>query len=135
MKLQIISLLTKLNNIYDGKLITINIDEYVKKIIDKASIITIYNCGNLQGFIAYYENDTKKDTAYLTMIAIDPEIQGMGYGENLIKLSIENLKNKGFKKFKLEVLSNNKKAISLYEYLGFLKKQDNGDSIFMEKIL
>jgi ribosomal protein S18 acetylase RimI-like enzyme len=135
MKLQIINLLTKLNNIYDGKLITINIEQYVEKITKKASIIAIYAYGNLQGFIAYYDNDSNKETAYLTMIAIDPDIQGMGYGKNLIKLSFENLKNKGFKKFKLEVLSNNIKAISLYEDLGFAKNQDNGDSIFMEKFL
>jgi ribosomal protein S18 acetylase RimI-like enzyme len=135
MKMQIINLLTKLNNIYDSKLITGNIDEYVKKISEKAVIITICNCGNLQGFIAYYDNDNKKETAYLTMIAIEPDNQGMGYGKNLLNLSINNLKYKGFKKYKLEVLKNNIKANVLYEELGFRIIQDNDDKIFMEKYL
>ena len=135
MKMQIINLLTKLNNINNGKLITDSIDKYVEKISEKALIITISNCGNLQGFIAYYDNDNNKETAYLTMIAIEPDKQGMGYGKNLLHLSINNLKHKGFKKYKLEVLKNNIKAIDIYEEFGFRMIQENDDKIFMEKYL
>lgn len=135
MKIQMIDLLSKLNSLFLGQLISVDIDGYIEKISEKAVIITIYSCGNLKGFIAYYNNDEKKETAYLTMIAIDPDNQGMGYGINLIDLSIKNLKKEGFKKYQLEVLKDNLKAINIYEEFGFTKKEDNGNTVIMEKYL
>jgi ribosomal protein S18 acetylase RimI-like enzyme len=69
------------------------------------------------------------------MIAIDPDNQGMGYGISLIDLSIKNLKKEGFKKYQLEVLKDNLKAINIYEEFGFTKKEDNGNTVIMEKYL
>jgi ribosomal-protein-alanine N-acetyltransferase len=135
MKIHMIDLLSKLNSLFLGQLISVDIEGYIEKISEKAVIITIYSCGILQGFIAYYNNDEKKETAYLTMIAIDPDNQGMGYGISLIDLSIKNLKKEGFKKYQLEVLKDNLKAINIYEEFGFTKKEDNGNTVIMEKYL
>lgn len=135
MKSKIKNLLIKLNNLNHGRLIDCNIEEYVDKIFKKASLITILSCGNLHGFIGYYDNDKNRETAYLTMIAVDPDNQGMGYGKNLINMSIMNLKRKGFKKYRLEVLKNNQNAILLYKDFDFRVVEYHGDKIFMEKFL
>jgi ribosomal-protein-alanine N-acetyltransferase len=127
MKRQIIKLLFKLNDIHQGKLITNDINKYVDKIVEKASLVTIYNGSNLKGFIAYYDNDKMNQTAYLTMIAIEPYSQGLGYGKNLIDFSVKNLKRQGFKMYKLEVLKNNTKALTMYQKYGFVIEEDRSD--------
>ena len=50
-----------------------------------------------------------------------PESRGKGFGKKLIELCISQAKKYGYDKIYLETLSQMKKAISLYERMGFKK--------------
>lgn len=115
------------NNIEDGVQINCDIDEYVSKIYNKATILPYYSESKLKGFIAYYSNDISKKNAYLTMIIVDRVSQGVGIGKFLLESSMSDLKNRGFNYYKLEVLKKNEKAFLLYQKYGFIIEEDRGD--------
>jgi len=133
MRKQLIELLVIVNHESGGKLIRTNIESYVDRIWKNATIIAINKNRQLQGFIAYYDNDIKKEFAYLTMIAIRKENENSGYGKMLMELSIKEIEKLGFKKYGLEVYHENAKAIRLYEKYGFVEIKRNSESLFMEK--
>lgn len=125
-----IGLLSRLNELDSGKLVSPDVKNYVNKIWTKSKIVSILNGGDLQGFISYYANDNANEQAFLTMIALDPRFQGAGLGKILIQASIKDLKAKGFRYYKLKVEKSNKKARRLYESLGF-KVEDELETKFL----
>lgn len=135
MKNKLIELIQNLNMTFNGQLIEVPIEDYVQKILDKATIITIQEHNTLKAFIAYYDNDSVKERAFLTLLAVDAKFQGQGHGKHLLNLAIENLRVKKFKYFELEVLENNFIPIKLYKKFGFetLSLQDN--ILKMQKVL
>ncbi len=135
MKEQVVELLNNLNHQFFGDLINSNIEGYVDKLLTYSSLISFQKEGVLNAFIAYYDNDPANRTAYLTMLAVSSDNQGMGIGSILLKASIENLKRKGFSNYKLEVKKQNFKAIKFYESFGFNVLEENGLSLFMIKEL
>lgn len=58
-------------------------------------------------------------TAYDTGTATLPEYRGMGLAPRIFEYSLPFLKNAGIKRYVLEVLQHNDKAISVYKGLGF----------------
>lgn len=54
-------------------------------------------------------------------IALYPEFCGCGIGRTMLEQVLEVAKRLGFEQAELEVISDNKKAITLYEKLGFVK--------------
>lgn len=115
------------NNVSDGVLIKMDVDDYVNKIVKFAIIINYYTDSKLTGFIAYYANDGLKKNAYLTLILIDNSSRGSGLGKLLLESSISDLSKRGFSTYKLEVLKNNTKALKMYEKFGFTVEEDRGD--------
>lgn len=132
MKEGISELLRRLNLEYNGELIRTDVDEYVSKIIKMASIITISRNEQILGFIAYYDNDLKKESAFLTMLAVDLSCRELGYGKRLLEMSIANLRQSGFKTFTLEVLQTNEGAVRLYTAKGFKTTEIKGAYYHME---
>ncbi len=135
MKKQLVNLLYENNSKEDGINIIIPIEQYVEKIISHSTIIPYYVNGNLKGVISYYNNDEAKEHSFLTLILISKDFQGKGLGKLLLQMSINDLKNKGFAYYSLEVLKSNEKAIRLYANNGFQNKQDRGELWLMEKKL
>lgn len=79
-------------------------------------------------FLVYHENEKVQgylilrlegEEAELDEIAILEEIEGQGKGSELLNLGILEAKRRDVKTLLLEVRSQNKKALSLYERLGF----------------
>jgi ribosomal protein S18 acetylase RimI-like enzyme len=120
-------LIVKHNDTRDGILIRIELDQYVLKLVKLATILPYYSNSTLKGFIAYYANDPSKVDGYLTIILIDKDQRGQGIGKLLMEYSIIDLKNKGFKNYKLEVLKNNSRALNMYKNYGFKIQEDRGD--------
>ena len=108
------------------------IENYVNKIIQFSKIIAIHENGILKGFISYYKNDPNKNIAFLSMLIISKEFQSDGEGSFLLKTAIDDLKKNLFAVFKLEVLKENKKAITLYTKFGFEITQENKELLLME---
>ena len=77
--------------------------------------------GVIAGYILWLE---RKKYFRLYSIAVLPEFRGMGCGEKLLSFSFEELKGKAFS---LEVKTQNRNAMKLYEKFGFeIKKSIKG---------
>ena len=135
MRSKLIQFLEALNKDLNGTLLRTNIPEYVDKIIMYATLETISEHGRIKAFIAFYENDEDKELAYLTMIAVHKDHWQLGYGKKLLESSINQIKNKGFKRYRLQVKKDNLKAIKLYEDYGFVRVGEALGLIDMEKQL
>lgn len=109
-----------------------NITDYAQKLVNQATVFPVYIEGVLVAFIAIYCNNYETKIAYLSMIAVKKELRGGGIGLNLVEIATKYIKSIGFKTFRLEVYNSNTKAISLYSKLGFIEKENGGDSVFME---
>lgn len=135
MREQLIKIL-QIHNLEElGINIKIPIELYVDKIINFSTVIPYFKEGKLMAFISYYNNDSLKDNSFLTMILVAKEFQGKGIGKLLLELSIKDVMHDGFKRYGLEVLKSNKKAIALYTAKGFVQKEEKGDVLLMEKSL
>ncbi|MBE0391148.1 N-acetyltransferase [Flavobacterium sp. PL002] len=133
MKEQIIELFKNLNTEFIMNFSDIGLENYVEKIIKKASIISIIKNDILIGFIAYYDNEPNKEMAFLTMIIVKEEFENLGYGKSLLEFSLKEIIGKGFKKYGLKVHVENKYAIRLYEKYGFVKIERELNFFYMEK--
>ncbi|TXG38856.1 GNAT family N-acetyltransferase [Seonamhaeicola maritimus] len=135
MKEDLVLLLSLIDENFQGGLVDSSIREYCDKILKNATFLSIYKQGHIKAFIAYYDNDKKSLIGYLSMLAVHPEHQNKGYGKELLNMAINNLKNKGFKNFDLEVLIENEIAIKLYQSFGFEFVNQTSNKIHMQLIL
>jgi ribosomal protein S18 acetylase RimI-like enzyme len=56
---------------------------------------------------------------YIRVVGIDPVFQGKGYGRQMLALLLDKLKSEGHSKFSLDVVTENRNALSLYISCGF----------------
>ena len=87
--------------------------------------IIVVNGEDVGVYQAYATNEWglregKKDWWYLAHIYIKPAYRGLGIGSNIIKQDIRN-----HDKILLQVMKSNKRAMKLYESLGFKFSQEN----------
>jgi len=89
------------------------------------------------GFIAIYANDEDTKIAFLAQIAVSKEKRGSGIGHILLSEGCRRCKSYfGMEKMRLEVDSENKKAIKFYESHDFsIEKEASDESVFMIKNL
>ena len=134
MKYELIKLIKKHNYKDKGLHIKVEIEKYVSKLQENATILFI-NENGIKAFAAFYCNEPTKNTAFLSLILVDEKTQGIGYGSFLLNNSIELLQRKGFKSYNLEVLKTNQKAIDFYKKFNFKVVQENELFFIMEKKL
>lgn len=67
----------------------------------------------------YPSRGLASDTAELVKMYLIPEARGMGIGQNLISRCLEFAKEEGYSKVYIETMPELKKAMSLYEKMGF----------------
>lgn len=135
MRGDLINFLKTLNNDVNDTLLNVNIPQFVDKILTFATILTIIKQGELKAFIGFYDNDKNKEVAYLTIIAVCKECWHLGYGKKMLEFSINEIKQKGFKLYCLEVDQNNLNAIKLYKKYGFMRTGVENGIVKMEKRL
>lgn len=135
MRDSLIAFLECLNNDLDGTLLSVDIPNYVDKIQRHATILTISENDELKAFIAFYANDNNKEVAFLTMLAVCKESWRLGYGKRLLELSVNQIQEKGYNLYRLEVKADNSKAIKLYEAYGFVAAEVENGILTMEKHL
>lgn len=135
MKQELIQILNDHNSKGDGIYIPTDIEKYVEKLLNNATIVPYIENNSIQAFIAYYKNDHLLENSFLTMLLVSKKVQGKGLGRMLLELSIKDVENNGFKKYKLEVLKDNAKAKALYEKYGFVITENRGEIWLMEKTL
>jgi ribosomal protein S18 acetylase RimI-like enzyme len=110
-----------------------NLDIYSKKVFKYAEVYAAVD-NYILGFVAFYANDKKTNIAYLTQIAVQPEVANRGIGRMLLEKCIKTSKANGMSILKLEVYKYNLNAIRFYEKNGF-DFYDNAsvESIYMIK--
>lgn len=101
-----------------------NYEELLDKIDMFADFLVDYQNGDIAGYAAMYNNDLKSQTAYISMIGVREEYQGMHIGKQLMDGCKENAQKKGMKAIRLEVFDSNKKAIGFYEKADFKFEKD-----------
>lgn len=88
------------------------------------------------GCAAFYANDCKSHEAYLTLIAVFPEFQGMQIGSHLLQRFEDIAFLKGFDHTKLEVEKGNIKAIEFYKLHDYqILSYTDHNTMYMTKCL
>lgn len=106
-----------------------------EKFLEHGIFITAFDGDRYAGFAAFYANDHEGGTAFLSMIAVQPEYRGKRVGYRLLEQCMAKSAECGMKKMRLEVRKDNK-AVHFYERNGFRYAGDCSDvSFFMEKII
>ena len=62
----------------------INIKNYSQKLMDCAELLILRGKEDIVGISAFYANNLQDRTAYLSFIAIMPDIVGLGLGRKLL---------------------------------------------------
>ena len=114
---------------------SVNLANYAKKMYENATIFSVHEGGKLVALMAVYSNDVNRQAAFGTMLAVAKSHRVYGLGPNLIKTTIDYLKKKSFRSFKLEIHKTNPRVINLYKRLKFNVVGETNSSVFVELIL
>ena len=77
-------------------------------------VIVAEGDGNLFGFAATEDGDN-----YISDLWVAPDFEGYGIGTALLSALEEIIADRGYGTARLEVLTDNQRAVSLYRYLGY----------------
>lgn len=105
--------------------------QMAEKFIDYGNIICIKMKEEVVGFGAFYDNNQEQKEAFLSMIAVKDEYRDLGVGSMLLHEILLQVKKKGMKSVKLEVLKNNGRAIDFYKGKGFVNTGETEKSYIM----
>ena len=109
---------------------------YAAKFSKNANVIVAENIEKkCMGFIAYYANDLKSKTAYITMIATLPEYRGKHIGQSLMDYCKKDISAKDFSFIRLEVGKDNLIAQHFYKKNGFVNIGENEKYMMEWKLL
>ena len=111
---------------------SLNLHDYAQKIYHNASIFSLHEEGKLVAALAVYSNDPNREIAFCTMLAVSKQHRNYGSGTNLVRTTVDFLKKKSFKVFRLEIYKNNPKAIAFYERLNFAAFSETENTVFVE---
>lgn len=109
-----------------------NEKEYLKKLANKAELISHEAFGECRGFVFFYCNDPSKYASYITLIMVSQAARKSGIGTLLVKYVLALTARRGFKVCRLEVEKENLTALSLYKSMGFIQIEDRGDKCLLE---
>ncbi len=116
------TLLSFKQDIFDKSINDSQLFELATKFSKHATFITLSESEKEKGYIAFYCNDNESKTAFISMIVVGNEYQGLGFGYGLFNEACKVSKTNGMEFLKLEVNKNNVSAIRFYEKLGMKLK-------------
>lgn len=111
----------------------VNLEEYSKKLFEKAITFEAWEARHLVGLVAAYFNDPEKNSGYITSVSTNNKYSGEGVAKLLLKRCIDYAGEKNFKEIKLEVSGKNDKAIQLYKKFDFAVIETRNDSLIMKR--
>lgn len=109
----------------------VNINEFAIKLTKYAENYIMLECGKPIGITCFYANDSENFCGYITLIGIMPQTQKGGFGKQLMFFTLAKMQEKGMKKAKLEVDSDNINAQGFYYHLGFENEKENEKSLYL----
>ncbi|NPA75179.1 MAG: GNAT family N-acetyltransferase [Euryarchaeota archaeon] len=102
--------------------------KFVKNIVSakKGNLVAARVDEAICGYIFYSWNssplETRKKVGMIYDLYVVPEFRNRGLGTALLQYALNDMQSNGAQLVRLTVLSNNKKAISLYRKLGFAER-------------
>jgi len=109
----------------------VSIEEYGKKLFEKATNFEAWHENKLVGLAAAYFNDFTNKIGFWSNLSLLNEYQNQGIASILASSVIEYGKNNGFERIILEVKSKNEKVKKFHEKHGFVKTGQNKDCFIM----
>lgn len=97
----------------------VNIEDYSKKIVEKADTFEAWVEGELIGLIAAYCNNFEVREAYITNVSVVETFGDRGIASELLSMCIQYAYNLKFNWIKLKVNKNSDKARNLYKIYDF----------------
>ena len=111
-----------------------NMDEYAEKLSEFACVYTAKKDDDNVGVLVFYANDMKTKNAYISLIGVKKDYEGMGFGKELLTFCEQISQKNGMCILKLEVDEDNTRAIRFYEKNGFVfVSETDHDSFYMQK--
>lgn len=97
---------------------------FVKKVIEngEGEILVATSEEKLLGYIFYSCSSPlilRENRCVIYDLYVVPEFRGKGIGSELLKKALERIRSRGFKQVRIGVLSQNARALNLYEKFGF----------------
>ncbi len=99
-----------------------SIDDYCKKLLEKAALFIARENHIVVGVIAFYCNDEIQKQAYLPYFYIKPDNRSQGIGQMLLRKAILHSQTCGMKSMKVRTEADNR-SISLYRRNGFRQEE------------
>jgi len=94
-----------------------DLEIYATKLLSHGIVLVSLDCGNLNGMLAGYCNDTNSGNAIISVLSVKKHCRGLGISHQLIRKMIDFCKKAGMRK--IHVDSVNPVAISSYQSSGF----------------
>ncbi|MEI6827061.1 MAG: GNAT family N-acetyltransferase [Desulfuromonadales bacterium] len=133
---EIVSLIMDEQERQQGRFIhNMPMETYLDKLGTGAEIVSNSIQGRCRGFVAYYCNDYKTKTAFITLVLVDQQDRGLGLGKALTDFVLNISKLRGFTSCQLEVKSDNMIAYSMYVSQGFEFIEERGESHLLGAVL
>ena len=110
----------------------VNLEEYSKKIFEKAVTFEAWSGDTLVGLVAAYFNDPDGQVGYITNVSTIRTYMGKGIASELMNMCIQYAKQYNVKEIKLEVCKDNNPAIHLYKEFGFMDYKNKDDFMLMK---
>ena len=107
----------------------VELNEYSKKIVDKAIRFEAWDKKALIGLVAAYCNKLE-GFLYITNVSVEIKYQGVGIAKQLLHSSIVFANENNLNFIELEVNKKNQNAINLYKKLKFENLKENSESYF-----
>ncbi|SMC40536.1 Acetyltransferase (GNAT) domain-containing protein [Oscillospiraceae bacterium] len=110
-------------------------EDLCRKICDVGVFFAMKLESDVIGYIAFYANDVVSKEAYISLLCIRPEYQGLGFGKALINRCFEESLDCGMKSIRLAVLKRDVYQQKFYIRQGFSINNESDDRYYLSKAL
>lgn len=110
----------------------VSIEQYARKIVDRAVRFEAWADGELVGLVAAYIDRPSAQVSFITNVSVLPGWTGTGTALGLLSNCIEHVRATGCRRVALEVGAENHRALALYKRLRFVAGEVREGNIPME---
>lgn len=113
----------------------VSIEEYSRKIFEKATTFEAWCDNVLVGLLAAYFNGDSGCFAYITNVSVLDDFFHLGIASGLLRKCVQYAVKEKFKEIRLEVGEENHPAIALYQKFGFASEEVRDGFLKMRLII
>ncbi len=110
----------------------VDLPEYALKICTHAVRFEAWSTDVLAGLLAAYCNDRERRHGYITNVSVLDEWRGAGIATHLLQQCVRYGRHQGLLRLDLDVTSDHRRAVGLYERCGFSVDGTRGPVVKMK---